>query len=251
MYDQSPAGIQKTDSGGVRGRNGVGKVSFELFYESYIALFTPQRLVIVLVQALAVICAMMLIKRISRMSFAQMGLLSAAFIYIALIYQITVFGRVESGSGVVLTPFSSYRDALLYHSKVILSYNLLNIAVLMPAGVLMEEAAGRTNFEIKDSHGKVVRQNMGRAMIPWITMLTLLVSLSIEVMQVFMDKGVFEVDDVIHNTLGGFLSSWLWYRIRRSSRAFCKDVSPEISQEASSEALPASSKGSHEAGTAL
>lgn len=181
-------------------------MSFSDFFYTYIAIFTPDRLAGLLVVSAAVIVYFGLIRRISRMSVRQCVLLCLAMIYVINIYFVTVFSRsLESGIAEFM-PFESYRAALRYKSLTILEYNFLNILVLMPLGGLLEEASGLTSVLL------------AKRAVGWITVLGALISLSIEILQYVLQCGVFETDDIIHNTLGAFLAAFVWYHIRRRCR---------------------------------
>lgn len=189
-------------------------MSFSEFFYTYIAIFTPDRLAGLLVVSAAVVVAFALIRRISRMSARQSILLCLAMIYVFCIYFVTVFSRPLESGVAVFRPFESYRAALRYHSLTILEYDLLNVLVLVPLGVLLEEASGQ------------VSRQLAKRAVGWITLLGALISLSIEILQYVLKCGVFETDDIIHNTLGAFLAAFVWYHIRRRCRRWNQGSRP-------------------------
>lgn len=125
-------------------------------------------------------------------------------VYLYLVYLITIFSRSPAAEAdYVLTPFWSYAFIIHYQNRAVLEENILNILLLMPAAVLVCEAA----------------QN--RKAVKWITLGALGVSISIEVTQLVLKRGLFEWDDMFHNTLGAYLGSkaWCWLRkIKKDSK---------------------------------
>jgi glycopeptide antibiotics resistance protein len=52
-----------------------------------------------------------------------------------------------------------------------------------------------------------------------IILIGFLISLTIEILQLVTKRGLFEFDDIFHNTLGvaiGELGYWIWWKVRRS-----------------------------------
>ena len=138
------------------------------------------------------------LRRRQQLQTRQVTCILAAFIYLYLVYLITVFSRSPgSESDYMLTPFWSYAFILRYENRAVLEENILNVFLLMPAAVLACEAAHN------------------RKAVKWITLGALGVSASIEVMQLVFKRGLFEWDDMIHNTLGAYIGSLLWCRIRK------------------------------------
>jgi glycopeptide antibiotics resistance protein len=105
--------------------------------------------------------------------------------YVSMVLSSTVFSRqVYDGYHYRLMPFWSYVELLEGKTEYLLEI-FFNIIMLLPCGVLIPIV---TNFDSKK------------------TVLTgFLLSLSIELLQLVFRRGLFEFDDLIHNTLGCFI----------------------------------------------
>ena len=120
----------------------------------------------------------------------NMGLLLG---YCFFFYSITVLNRQNGDIHYWLTPFWSYSHPELYME------NVTNIIAFIPIGYF--------GFSIKKNKAIVF---------------SLAVSMIIEVTQLITGRGLFEFDDIIHNSIGGVLGSILYilihYHIKRRSR---------------------------------
>ena len=109
--------------------------------------------------------------------------------YILLIYCSTVLFRVcNDGQGYTFTPFWSYW-AICEGNGNLLAENIMNVVVFVPLGFLLGLS----------SKSVTLRQAF---------LTGLCISLSIELLQFFFNRGFAEFDDIFHNTLGcsiGFL----------------------------------------------
>ncbi|MCH1982952.1 VanZ family protein [Ruminococcus sp. OA3] len=107
------------------------------------------------------------------------------YIFLFVVFASTVFTRVPtSEANYNLQLFWSYRYVLENNSVGMLEEILLNCVLLMPLGVLLPFA-------------------LGKPVSVWFACLTgLVVSSCIEVCQLVFHRGLFEWDDIIHNTLG-------------------------------------------------
>ena len=113
-------------------------------------------------------------------------------LYILLIYCHTVILRepAESASH-NFKLFWSY-EAFLRGESPFPTDAVLNLLMLLPAGILFGGACGKSRV--------------------WSALLLgLCISVSIEVLQFFLHRGFAELDDVLHNTLG-CLIGWLLYK---------------------------------------
>lgn len=114
--------------------------------------------------------------------------------YLCLVYTSTVLSRdVDSGRGWALKPFWSYAQ-WIQGDEVFLTYIVLNILMLLPIGVSL-------SFVWQD----------------WkkIVLLGFCFSCLIEVSQLLTGRGLFEIDDILHNTLGVMLGILL-FRLGKS-----------------------------------
>lgn len=107
------------------------------------------------------------------------------YIFLFVVFASTVFTRVPTPEpNCELQLFWSYRYVIENRSAGMLEEILLNCILLLPLGVLLPFA-------------------LHRPMRAWIAVLAgLLVSSCIEVCQLVFHRGLFEWDDIIHNTLG-------------------------------------------------
>lgn len=101
--------------------------------------------------------------------------------YAAMVLISTVFSReVMSERSISYVPFSSYYDWIQNSNMDLLWENLYNIIMFIPFGLLLYE---KWNIKILCS-------------------ISLLFSISIEVLQLIYCKGTCEFDDIINNTIG-------------------------------------------------
>ena len=109
--------------------------------------------------------------------------------YIFLIYCSTVIYRTAAdGNGHEFRPFWSY-DAIEYGRSELIAENLMNVVVFVPLGLLL-------GFMFNGSRCTVMKGILIALMIG------MGISVSIEAMQYFFQRGFAETDDVMHNTLG-------------------------------------------------
>lgn len=112
--------------------------------------------------------------------------------YIVFLYCSTVIYRaVNLENNHNFVPFWSYVKIINGSDLSLLPQNLMNVIVFLPVGVL-----GGGLFH-KNALWKVVG-------------IAAAISLSIETMQLILQRGFSEFDDVFHNTLGGLIGYVLW-----------------------------------------
>ena len=116
--------------------------------------------------------------------------------YLFIIYGITVIFRdVNPNYSNYLTPFWNYKE-IIYGEDLSLLYEvIMNVVLFIPIGVLWGS----------QSKNKLKKQQ-------WIVAFALGLGLSIgiEVLQLVFKKGSFEIDDIIHNTLGCLIGFAAW-----------------------------------------
>ncbi len=106
------------------------------------------------------------------------GLMAA---YLILVLSSTVLSRTTTEHYYELMPFWSYIE--IYKGQRFLLYeNILNVLMLMPVGILL--AIG---FDIRKKH---------------VVVTGVMISLTIEVLQLLTKRGLFEFDDILHNSIG-------------------------------------------------
>lgn len=141
--------------------------------------------------------------RRGRMQIWQGGYLLLAFTYLYLVLLSTVYSRQPfEGKHYELVPFWSYAYAIRNRSKIMVKEIYLNVFLLMPSAAM------------------VLCTVRNLAHIRWVVLSGLLISAFIETQQFIFECGLFEWDDMIHNTLGVFLCCVIrkkWGNIKKKS----------------------------------
>lgn len=115
------------------------------------------------------------------------GLILAEYVFV--IYCSTVIFRTAAdGNGHEFRPFWSY-EAIEDGRSELIAENLMNVVVFVPLGILL-------GFMFNGSRCTVMKGILIALMIG------MGISVSIEAMQYFFQRGFAETDDVMHNTLG-------------------------------------------------
>ena len=140
-------------------------------------------------------------RRQGRMSKAQSIAVILLTAYIFLVFASTVFSRTSNEYySYELIPFWSYWE-ILNGSKSLFWEDVLNVIMLFPMGILlpimMEDDAGNKGFR--------------RAIL-----IGFLTSLTIELLQLVTKRGLFEFDDMFHNTLGVAIGYRLYWKIGKN-----------------------------------
>lgn len=118
--------------------------------------------------------------------------------YLTLVFASTVFTRVPARRSYELVPFWSWLRVIIHADAALLQENLLNILLFVPIGILLFFVSEKLNL-------------------PYACLIGLGISLLIEVCQLVLCRGLFEWDDMIHNTLGCGAGFWImgwWRRLR-------------------------------------
>lgn len=139
--------------------------------------FVAAMLVILLVTSILTLC--------HRIYLTQMIAINAAAIFMCIVYTSTIFTRAESSTACYnLEVFWSWKQIWYMHDRALLKENLLNMILIAPMGLALP-------FVI---HKKARL---------WLSILSgVLLSGSIELGQLYLHRGLFEFDDIIHNTIG-------------------------------------------------
>jgi glycopeptide antibiotics resistance protein len=183
-----------------------------------------------------------------KLTTAQSIALTLLTTYIFLVFASTVFSRTPTEDySYELMPFWSYREivkgARESHGHVwgesLFWEDIFNVFMLLPIGVLLpivngenrkknlessksvdeggvEESSVENGVEsgAEESDVESTKTRPGR-----IILIGFLISLTIEILQLVTKRGLFEFDDIFHNTLGvaiGELGYWIWWKVRRS-----------------------------------
>ena len=120
----------------------------------------------------------------------------ALYAFLFVVFASTVFSRPDYGVyDYNLELFWSYRAAREQHSQFLAVQILINMLVLIPVGVLFPLAMSRAHFVHTFFFG-------------------LFCSGMIEVLQLVLQRGLFEWDDILHNVLGVCAGYGLFWIIR-------------------------------------
>lgn len=146
-------------------------------------------------------------RRQGKITKAQSVASNVLITYIFLVFASTVFSRTpKEHYSYELIPFWSYLQ-IVKGSKSLFWEDVLNVIMLFPIGVLLP-------IVIKDG-GKSKRFRT-------VILIGFSTSLTIELLQLFTKRGLFEFDDMIHNTLGVAIGYWCCCALGRSHKDFIK-----------------------------
>lgn len=146
-----------------------------------------------------------------RGSKARWGILGGWALYYVLAFYITVFRRVDQVRPPNFTLFTFWRNETVYRAALFDYF--LNFILFVPLGFL---------FVLLWRSGVIKPLFLG-------SMLSFLMTSAIEFTQLFAQRGVFAIDDIISNTAGGIfgciaglIARTLYYHIRSGNRALRK-----------------------------
>lgn len=141
---------------------------------------------IVLFLVILAVCSFFSIRAAHRhqIKICQALAILALLIYLGVVFASTVFTRMPTVRQYELIPFWSWYEVFIKHSRSLLVENLLNILLLLPAGVLLPIIFAR---RLRPSEA---------------FMIGALISAAIEVSQLIFRRGLFEWDDMFHNSFG-------------------------------------------------
>ncbi len=116
-------------------------------------------------------------------------------LYVFIILHITLLSRTTSVRRRMLTPFWEYRELICGVDKLYWFGQIIgNIVMLMPLGVFLCLMYRRLN-------------------VIHIGTISCACSVSIELIQYFTGRGLFEFDDIFHNTLGAVIGYFIMKRL--------------------------------------
>lgn len=170
----------------------------------------PVYLAVFLAAALLFLC---LWKLTAKRHWNRKRVLAAYFLgfYLFMVFASTVFTRPKGTEFTYeLALFWSYRWGIATHGAPMVEEILLNCIMLLPLGALLPFVMARNT---KIPHNPFRTH-------PFVsTLLTgFLTTLSIELLQLVLKRGLFEFDDIIHNTLGTALGYGIYRLVRRRNR---------------------------------
>ena len=133
-----------------------------------------------------------------KINFKQLILVALFIGYIVFVCELTIFGRGSSHfMQMNLQPFSGYIDAWKKYSLRDLQNCIFNILMFVPLGIFLP---------LLFSKFKLFK---------WLLPVVVMATLSIETYQTLTGAGIFELDDLINNSLGGIIG-YQFYRLGSS-----------------------------------
>lgn len=163
-------------------------------FTTYNHIWSMKEILIALLILAVTIKSSLFLFRNKRIKASQAITIPVLIAFFLIVLGSTVFGRMPGLRSYKLMPFWSY-GAIIRGDPGILQEVLLNCVLLFPAGILLPFVV---NKELKWYHGL----NIG-----------MVISGCIELSQLIFCRGLFEFDDIIHNSLGCMvgcgISSWI------------------------------------------
>ena len=142
------------------------------------------------------------------LSKVQSMVLVLLIVYLFLVFASTIFCRTpKSYYSYQLIPFWSYH-AILSGTTKLLWENILNIVMLLPIGLLLPILMGS---KVSIDRGKNI------------IFTGFLISVIIEFLQLVLKRGLFEFDDIFHNTLGVAIGYGVYRGILTLGNIRCRD----------------------------
>lgn len=126
--------------------------------------------------------------------------------YIFLVFASTVFSRTTMlDYSYELIPFWSYQK-ILKGEKSLFWEDIFNVILLIPMGIFLPIALTRGAENDRRKRRRLFRR---------VTFIGFFFSLTIELLQLITKRGLFEFDDIFHNTLGTVIGCWLCWKMRK------------------------------------
>ncbi|WP_101694220.1 VanZ family protein [Dorea phocaeensis] len=142
------------------------------------------REIVIFVLLLAVVAGFLLLwVKTHRITKGQAVAGLALYGFLEIVFASTVFTRTPGNRAYELLPFWSWREILFHQDWSLLQENVLNIILFVPIGILLFPLLRKITWK--------------SALI-----IGLAISALIETSQLILCRGLFEWDDMIHNTLG-------------------------------------------------
>jgi len=130
--------------------------------------------------------------RRGKMRFKSCLALSILIFYLASVYMLTISARIVTPEATLKAElFWSYKQIAAGNKSILLEV-ILNVVLFVPYGL--------------------IASIMARSKIKWTVFLTgFLLTVGIELTQLLTHRGLFEFDDIIHNTLGTIIGIGIYY----------------------------------------
>lgn len=127
--------------------------------------------------------------------FRKILCITAFIVYAVIVLHITLLSRTSSVRRKMLTPFWEYRELVYSVDKLYWFGQIIgNIVMLMPLDVFLCLMYRRLN-------------------VIYIGIISCACSVCIELTQYFTGRGLFEFDDIFHNTLGAVIGYFIMKRL--------------------------------------
>lgn len=125
----------------------------------------------------------------------------ALWLYLLFVLFVTVIGRCPSDTYTVrTTPFAAYRDYLVTDNPDVLRDIVINLLLFVPFAFLCAKFIDCISKD-RDNTVRTIAITMACGVI---------LTLTVELLQLTLSAGTFDVDDLIHNTIGTMLGITLW-----------------------------------------
>lgn len=138
-----------------------------------------------------------------RIRISQAAAMFLMALFLEIVFASTVLTRESGVRSYRMIPFWSWYKIVTEKDNALLLENMLNFILLMPAGVLLPFIC---DYKVQLGKGMLFGG---------------LVSAVIEMSQLVLKRGLFEWDDIIHNSIGCMmgclLANWIWKRFKKKS----------------------------------
>lgn len=142
-------------------------------------------------------------RRQGRMTKSQSIATVLLIAYIFLVFASTVFSRTSKEHySYELIPFWSYWE-IIKGSESLFWEDILNVIMLLPMGIMLPI---------------VMKGGVGNKGFRRVILIGFLTSLTIGLLQLVTKRGLFEFDDMFHNTIGVAIGYWLYYGIKKNRK---------------------------------
>lgn len=166
----------------------------------------PEYFVVAVIIAMLTVVVTERRRRQEKLTKTQSAAIVLLTVYIFLVFASTVFSRVPKDYyNYRLVPFWSYRH-ILKGSWSLFWYDVFNVAMLFPVGVLFPMAMAGKWHNSKKLFRRIVLTGF-------------LISLIIESLQLILKRGLLEFDDMFHNTIGVAIGCWCYRIVQKRRKA--------------------------------
>ena len=175
-------------------------VDFKELYEIYWPQLDKTTGVLFIILLVVLAYGMVRVCKSKKFTFIQLICMGTLAIYILLVLFSTVFTRTKMPQfEYELGLFWSYGRGMEERGALMVRDIILNTLMLMPIGLLTP----------------IIYRNIYRKLFFVTTLVGFMVSCIIEILQLVFKRGLCELDDLFHNTLGVVIGYFLYWMIRR------------------------------------